>query len=79
VSGDGAALDTNRTIALLNGDAAVLRGLEKFAIMCLPVPVIGELRFGALNSARAAGNLAAIESFIARCRVLVADRQTATT
>lgn len=45
--------------------------------VCLPVTVIGELRYGALNSQRTAENLAAVEAFVDRCRVLPADATTA--
>jgi len=79
VSGDAVAIDTNRAIALLNGDAAARRSLDAYKELCLPVPVLGELRFGALNSSRAASNLAAIDGLAARCRVLAADAATAAT
>jgi predicted nucleic acid-binding protein len=36
----------------------------------LLVPVVGELRYGALNSRRAEENLAEVERLLARCRVL---------
>ena len=45
----------------------------------LPVPVIGELRYGALNSRRSAENLAEVERFVNRCRALDITATTAET
>ena len=45
--------------------------------MCLPVQVVGEARFGALNSNRPQANLKQLDEFVARCRVLAADAITA--
>lgn len=42
----------------------------------LPVPVVGELKFGALNSMRREANTAKVEAFMARCRI--ADSTAAT-
>ncbi len=79
MTGEPIAIDTNRAIAILNGDEAVKRSLELYLELSIPVPVLGELRFGALNSARAASNLAAIDSLAARCRILPTDAATAAT
>lgn len=43
----------------------------------LPVPVVGELRYGALNSRRSAENLAEVERLVSRCRVLDITAATA--
>lgn len=69
MSGDSVALDTSVAIAVLAGQAGTLlsQSPEEFL---LPVPVIGELRYGALNSRRSAENLAEVERLVARCRVL---------
>ena len=79
VTGERVAIDTNRAIALLHGDMAAQRSLDPFQVLCLPVPVLGELRFGALNSTRAASNLSALEHLADRCSVLAIDAATATT
>lgn len=75
MSGNSVALDTSAAIALLAGQAGSLlsQSVEEFL---LPVPVIGELRYGALNSRRSSENLAEVERLVARCRVL--DITTAT-
>jgi tRNA(fMet)-specific endonuclease VapC len=43
----------------------------------LPVPVVGELRFGALNSGRPHDNIQRVEKFLAGCQVLDARTSTA--
>jgi tRNA(fMet)-specific endonuclease VapC len=69
VSGNSVALDTSVAIAVLAAQAGALlsQSSEEFL---LPVPVIGELRYGALNSRRSADNLAEVERLVDRCRVL---------
>jgi tRNA(fMet)-specific endonuclease VapC len=77
MSGSSLALDTNQAIAILNDDPAALAFYAQYAELCLPVTVIGELRYGALNSAKVAENLARIDRLVARCRVLnTTDRTT---
>jgi hypothetical protein len=52
MSGDEIALDTNQAIAVLNGAGDAAQWILAFTKVHLPVPVVGELRFGALNSQR---------------------------
>jgi tRNA(fMet)-specific endonuclease VapC len=77
MSGSEVALDTNQAIALLNGTGDIAAWLQGLAAVSLPVPVIGDLRFGALNSRRPVENLQRIEQLVARCRVLNATVTTA--
>jgi len=77
VTGSLIALDTNCAIAVLAGTGAAITTIGSFGEPCLPVPVLGELRYGALNSERSATNLAAVEAMAGRCRILTADRRTA--
>ena len=51
------ALDTNVAIATLNGEIGVINKLRNATQVFLPLPVIGELLFGALNSRHAQANL----------------------
>jgi tRNA(fMet)-specific endonuclease VapC len=51
------ALDTSVAVRYLNGDAAVVQQVLAVAIVVLPITVVGELLFGAANSARAVNNL----------------------
>ena len=59
-SGDRVALDTSVAIDVLaaKADARLLARVNEHL---LPAPVIGELRYGALNSQKAAENLAKVE------------------
>lgn len=76
MSGSSVALDTSAAIAILAGQAATLlsQSIEQFL---LPVPVIGELRYGALNSRRASEDLADVERLLGRCGVLDITATTA--
>ena len=49
MNGSRVALDTNQAIAVLNAAADVGTWITSFGEVFLPVPVVGELRFGALN------------------------------
>ena len=76
MSGNNVALDTSVAIAVLAGQASTLLSQSPEAFL-LPVPVIGELRYGALNSRRSAENLAEVERLVGRCRVLDMTAATA--
>jgi tRNA(fMet)-specific endonuclease VapC len=69
-SGDRVALDTS-VIAIdvlaAKADSRLVAGVTEHL---LPVPVVGELRYGALNSRKAAENLAKVEALVARCVIL---------
>lgn len=69
MNGSSVALDTSVAIDVLAGRAESLtaRAITEFL---LPVPVIGELRYGALNSRKPDENLAEVERLVARCRVM---------
>ena len=60
MSGNSVALDTSVAIAVLAGEAGALLA-NPVGEFLLPVPVVGELRYGALNSRRSAENLAEVE------------------
>ena len=77
MSGDSVALDTSVAIAVLAGQAGTLMSKASSEFL-LPVPVIGELRYGALNSRRNTENLAEVERLVSRCRVLDVTSATAT-
>ena len=70
-------LDTNIVIALFADEPAVRRGLEAAEAVYLPVIALGELLYGARQSARAAANLERISAFAAAAAVLVCDAATA--
>ena len=77
MSGSSLALDTNRAIAVLNGSADASAVMARFHDIALPVPVIAELRYGALLSTRSEQNLAGVERLVSRCRPLNATIATA--
>ena len=78
MSGNSVALDTSVAIALLAGEVSSFLAPPLTEIL-LPAPVIGELRYGALNSRRVADNLASVERLVSRCRVLDITALTAVT
>ena len=71
------ALDAGRAIAVLNDTAGAGDWVRQFTRVLLPVPVVGQLRFAALNSSRRVENLEHVHALVARCQVLGADQQTA--
>ena len=76
MSGSSLALDTSVAIAVLAGEADSLLSPDLGPFL-LPVPVVGELRYGALNSRRSAQNLAEVDSLVGRCLVLDVTAATA--
>jgi len=71
------ALDTNIAIAALKGETGVIKKLRNTTQIFLPLPVVGELLFGALNSRRAGTNLPRIQQFIQESIVLEMGSETA--
>ena len=70
MSGNSVALDTNRAIAVLNDREGAGDWVRQFDQIFLPVPVLGELRFGMLNSQRVSENIVKLETFCSRCTIL---------
>jgi tRNA(fMet)-specific endonuclease VapC len=77
MTGSSAALDANVTIAVMNGDAPALAWVAKLQHVYIPVPVLAELYFGALNSRRSAENQARIARMLQRAQVLDMGQATA--
>jgi tRNA(fMet)-specific endonuclease VapC len=77
MTGSVVVLDTNVVVALLNGDPKITPWLASFPTLCIPMPVVGELQFGALNSSRPAENLIRIQKFLGSSRALDTTTQTA--
>jgi len=69
--------DTNILIALFAGDPEIMDRLQKQQEVFLCVPVLGELRYGALASIRVAQNLARLDELARTLLVLDCDRGTA--
>ncbi len=70
-------LDTNIVIALFAGEPEVLENLRRQDAAFLCVPVIGELRYGALASSRVEHNLARLDTFSRAAKILPCDLETA--
>ena len=69
--------DTNVLIALFAGDPEIMDRLQKQQEVFLCVPVLGELRYGALASIRVEQNLARLDDLARGLLVLDCDRGTA--
>lgn len=63
------AVDTNVAIALLNGEPGLVQRFNDADEILLPIPVLGELRYGALHSGNATANLAKVEDLAQDCRL----------
>ncbi len=70
MNGNKVALDTSQAIALLNASEGVGEKIGSYEEIYLPVPVVGELRFGALNSRHVVENLSHIEFLVSHCSAL---------
>ena len=79
MSGGEVALDTSVAIAVLKDAVGIRSWIQRFETIYLPVPVIGELHFGALNSQRPQENLRRVQKLVHRCRILSIHSKTAMT
>jgi tRNA(fMet)-specific endonuclease VapC len=64
-------------IRYLNGDPVIVERVIALPAVVLPLPVVGELLFGAENSARPLQNLTRYLNFIEFCVVVPMGRETA--
>lgn len=71
------ALDTDIAIKFLNGDTEIDNFLSNYSEIYLPVIVVGELIYGALNSKHAEQNLERHKRLIQRSRILEISESTA--
>lgn len=71
-------LDTNAVIALFSGEPSATERFHTNDAVFLCVPILGELRYGALASTRVAENLARLELFTAVVPTLPCDTETVT-
>jgi tRNA(fMet)-specific endonuclease VapC len=70
-------LDTNIIIALFDGEPTAVEAAKASAALFLCVPVLGELRYGALASTRVDENLARLDQFSRAVKVLPCTTDTA--
>ncbi|MBE9078907.1 type II toxin-antitoxin system VapC family toxin [Romeria aff. gracilis LEGE 07310] len=71
------ALDTSVAIQFLNGNEAIAERVKALSMVILPLPVVGELLFGAENSGRTLHNLSQYLKFIDTCKVVPMGLETA--
>ena len=71
------ALDSDIAIKFLNGDKTIESFLSNYTEFYLPVIVVGELIFGALNSRHVDENLARHKKLIQRANILEITEATA--
>ena len=77
MSGD-IALDTSTAVRLLNGDSMVAKQAKALSSIILPTIVVGEIIYGAENSAQASQNLSRCMALIESCVVVPLGQATAT-
>jgi len=70
-------LDTNSVIAYINGDPEVARRIELIPELLLPSIVIGEMAYGANQSARRDENINQINNFSSACEVILCGESAA--
>ena len=72
------ALDTNAVIAYREGISDVCSQVDKADIIILPVIVVGELLYGALNSTKIKNNEKFVHKFLEYSLVMQIDESVAT-
>ena len=72
-----ACIDTNIAINILNNTGNTVRSIYSYDMVYLPIPVIGELRYGAYHSTKVSENLVKIDALEMRCTVIEIDSQVA--
>lgn len=72
------AIDTNTYRAFVDGDKSAARVVRQSELIGLPIPVLGELRYGFLNGTKGLKNEASLIKFMDSPRVslLTCDEQT---
>ena len=71
------AIDSNAVIAYREGVPEVCSLIEGAATILLPVTVLGELLYGAANSARPQENEQAVRKFLAQSLLMLVDEDIA--
>lgn len=64
-------------IALLNGEPGLVKRFDEADEILLPIPVLGELHYGALHSGQATANLSKVEGLAQDCRLIRCDEMVA--
>ncbi len=64
------AIDTNIAVEFLRNNKKVLKLILSYETVYLPITVVGELLFGALNFAKSEEMLKKTQEFIQKCKIL---------
>lgn len=77
MNGNSIGIDTSWAIGFMDGDIRFARALSQFASFILPATVLGEILFGAVNSARVTENLQRVERLLLDCTLVKTDEAVA--
>ncbi len=64
------AIDTNTAVEFFRNNKELIEKISAYKTIYLPITVVGELLFGALNSAKSKEKLAETRNFINDCKIL---------
>ena len=76
MTGNKFLVDTNIISALIKGDESIAKKIESATAIYIPIIVLGELYFGALNSWQIQYNRGVIKKFTTRYKLLLLDEDT---
>lgn len=72
------AVDSNAVIAYREGNAEACHLIEEAEVLFMPVVVLGELLYGAMNSLRKEENERDVRDFAEQCVLIYTDESVAT-
>ncbi len=64
------AIDTNTAVEFFRNNKEIVEKISAYKTVYLPITVVGELLFGALNSAKSKEKLTETRNFIKDCKIL---------
>lgn len=76
MTGNKFLLDTNIIVAWLNGETVIADKIDKAAEIHIPIIVLGELYYGAMNSTHVKKNISKIQKVSTHYNVLLIDEAT---
>lgn len=71
------AVDSNAVVAYREGIPTVCRLVDDAKVLFMPITVLGELLYGAMNSKRRAENEEAVHAFCSQCMPIYSDEAVA--
>ena len=76
MTGSKFLLDTNIIVAWLNGETVIADKIDKATEIHIPIIVLGELYYGAMNSTQVKKNINKIQNVAAHYNLLSIDEET---